>query len=153
LNNVKKLCFVLVLAVAMAGLSHAAVVAKPNAAKPNAAKPNTVTAKLPDAQIERNIRAKFTKSKINAEHFTVSVQNGIATIAGKTDVIQHKGVATRLAKTGGALAVRNNIQVSDEARAKAAAKLAKNRGGDGQITRAAVVSSVAPDTASAAKPK
>ena len=149
----KKLCFVLVLAVAMAGLSHAAVVAKPNAAKPNAAKPNTVTAKLPDAQIERNIRAKFTKSKINAEHFTVSVQNGIATIAGKTDVIQHKGVATRLAKTGGALAVRNNIQVSDEARAKAAAKLAKNRGGDGQITRAAVVSSVAPDTASAAKPK
>jgi len=150
---VKKLLFVLVLAAAMAGLSHAAVVSKPNAAKPNAAKPNTVTAKLPDAQIERNIRAKFTKSKINAEHFTVSVQNGIATIAGKTDVIQHKGVATRLAKTGGALAVRNNIQVSDEARAKAAAKLAKNRGGDGQITRAAVVSSVAPDTASAAKPK
>ena len=149
----KKLLFVLVLAAAMAGLSHAAVVSKPNAAKPNAAKPNTVTAKLPDAQIERNIRAKFTKSKINAEHFTVSVQNGIATIAGKTDVIQHKGVATRLAKTGGALAVRNNIQVSDEARAKAAAKLAKNRGGDGQITRAAVVSSVAPDTASAAKPK
>jgi hypothetical protein len=148
LNNVKKLFSVLVLAAAMAGLSHAAVVAKPNAAKPN-----TVTAKLPDAQIERNIRAKFTKSKINAEHFTVSVQNGIATIAGKTDVIQHKGVATRLAKTGGALAVRNNIQVSDEARAKAAAKLAKNRGGDGQITRAAVVSSVAPDTASAAKPK
>jgi len=150
---VKKLLFVLVLAVAMAGLSHAAVVAKPN----------TVTAKLPDAQIERNIRAKFTKSKINAEHFTVSVQNGIATLAGKTDVIQHKGVATRLAKTGGALAVRNNIQVSDEARAKAAAKLAKNRGGDGQIARAAVVSAadvsaavvprVAPGTVPAAKPK
>ena len=140
----KKLFLVLVLAAAMAGLSHAAVVSKPNAAKPNAAKPNTVTAKLPDAQIERNIRAKFTKSKINAEHFTVSVQNGIATIAGKTNVIQHKGVATRLAKTGGALAVRNNIQVSDEARAKAAAKLAKNRGGEGQITRAGVVPNVVP---------
>src|ERR1700728_3369033 len=120
----------LVLAVAIAGLGQAASVAKPNAVPP--AKP--VVARVPDAQIERNIRAKFTKSKINAEHFTVSVQNGIATIAGKTNVIQHKGVATRLAKTGGALAVKNNIQVSDEARAKAAAKLAKYRNGDTQLT-------------------
>lgn len=135
----KKLFLVLVLAVAVAGLEHAAVVAKPN----------TLMAKLPDAQIERNIRAKFTKSKINVEHFTVSVQNGIATISGKTDVIQHKGVATRLAKTGGALAVKNNIQVSDEARAKAAAKLAKNRGGGTQVTRATVVAGTTP----AAKPK
>lgn len=125
----KKLFLVLVLAVAVAGLEYAAVVAKPN----------TVMAKLPDAQIERNIRAKFTKSKINAEHFTVAVQNGIATISGKTNVIQHKGVATRLAKTGGALAVKNNIQVSDEARAKAAAKLAKYRDGNTQLTRATVV--------------
>jgi hypothetical protein len=129
LNSVKKLFSVLVLAVAMAGLSQAAIVAKPIA----------VIAKVPDAQIERNIRAKFTKSKINAEHFTVTVQNGIATIAGKTNVIQHKGVATRLARTGGALAVKNNIQVSDEARAKAGAKLAKYRDGDTQLTRAAVV--------------
>jgi hypothetical protein len=145
LSSLKNLYSVLVLAVAMAGLSQAAVVAKPIAA----AKPIATTAKLPDAQIERNIRAKFTKSKINAEHFTVSVQNGIATIAGKTDVIQHKGVATRLAKTGGALAVKNNIQVSDEARAKASAKLAKNRGGETQLARATVVTNAVP----AAKPK
>ena len=134
MNSVKKLFSVLVLAVAMAGLSQAAIVAKPIA----------VAAKLPDAQIERNIRAKFTKSKINAEHFTVSVQNGIATIAGKTNVIQHKGVATRLARTGGALAVKNNIQVSDEARAKAAAKLAKYRDGNTQLTRATVVPAANP---------
>ena len=130
----KKLFSVLVLAVALAGLSQAAIVAKPIA----------VIAKVPDAQIERTIRAKFTKSKINAEHFTVSVQNGIATIAGKTNVIQHKGVATRLAKTGGALAVKNNIQVSDEARAKAGAKLAKYRDGDTQLTRATVVPAANP---------
>lgn len=122
----------LVLSVAMAGMSHAASVVKPNA----------VTAKAPDAQIERTIRAKFGKSKINADHFTVSVQNGIATIEGKTGVIQHKGVATRLAKTGGALAVQNHIQISEEARAKAAAKLAKSRGGDGQLEKAVVVPSV-----------
>src|SRR5580698_2740241 len=104
------------------------------------AKPKTAAGpRLPDAQIEQIIRAKFTKSKINAEHFTVSVKDGVATINGKTNVIQHKGVATRLARTGGAVAVQNHIQVSDEARAKAAAKLAKARGGDGQLARAIVV--------------
>ena len=118
----------------MAGLGQAASVAKPNA----------VFAKLPDAQIERTIRAKFAKSKINVEHFTVSVQSGVATIEGKTNVIQHKGVATRLAKTGGALAVQNHIQISEEARAKAAAKLAKNRGGDTQLARATVVPAAKP---------
>lgn len=124
-----KLFSVLVLSVAMAGMSQAA----------SAIKPNAGVAKLPDAQIERNIRAKFARSKINAEHFTVSVQNGIATIEGKTNVIQHKGVATRLARSGGALAVQNKIQISEEARAKAAARLAKGRGGDTQLARATVL--------------
>lgn len=125
----QKLFSVLVLSVAMAGMSQAA----------SAIKPNAGVAKLPDAQIERNIRAKFARSKINAEHFTVSVQNGIATIEGKTNVIQHKGVATRLARSGGALAVQNRIQISEEARAKAAARLAKGRGGDTQLARATVL--------------
>jgi osmotically-inducible protein OsmY len=124
-----KLVSVLALSVAIAGMSQAASVVKPNA----------VAAKPQDAQIERTIKAKFTKSKINADHFTVSVQNGVATIEGKTSVIQHKGVATRLSKTGGALAVQNHIQISEEARAKAAAKLAKARGGDGQLEKATVV--------------
>ena len=74
------------------------------------------------------------------EHFTVSVKDGVATLEGKTNVIQHKGVATRLAKTGGAIAVRNQIQISDEAKAKAAAKLAAHRnGGSGEIVRATVL--------------
>lgn len=63
------------------------------------------------------------------DHFTVSVQGGVATLEGKTNVIQHKGVATRLAKLGGAVAVENHIQVSEEARAKAAARLARYRAG------------------------
>ncbi|MDQ1470261.1 MAG: hypothetical protein QOJ99_1741 [Bryobacterales bacterium] len=61
------------------------------------------------------------------EHFTVSVQGGVATLEGKTNVIQHKGVATRIAKLGGAVAVENHIQISEEARAKAAARLARYR--------------------------
>lgn len=128
----KKLVAALALAVVFTGLSQAtsAVVKKPVVGASRV---------VPDAQIERTIRAKFAKSKINAEHFTVSVQNGVATIEGKTNVIQHKGVATRLSKTGGALAVQNHIQVSEAAKAKAAARLAQNRGEDGPVTRASVI--------------
>ncbi len=124
-----------------AGLSQAASVAKPvtGAPLPKAAAKTSVPVRvLPDAQIEHIIQMKFAKSKINTEHFTASVKNGVATLNGKTNVIQHKGVATRLAKKGGAIAVENHIQVSEEAKAKAAATLAKNRG-EGPPVRAAVV--------------
>ncbi len=84
-------------------------------------------AAIPDARIEAAIRAKFAKSKINADKFQVHVQGGVATIEGRTDVIQHKGVATRLAKSGGAVAVNNHIQISDAARRKAAGNLEKGR--------------------------
>lgn len=125
----RKLISALAIVVAFAGLSQAASVAKPVAG----------ASRIPDAQIEWNIKQKFAKSKINSEHFTVSVKDGVATIEGKTTVIQHKGVATRLAKTGGALSVRNRIQISDEARAKAAARLAGNSSGGTEVARATVI--------------
>src|ERR1022692_4589589 len=55
--------------------------------------PKRVTAqpRLSDAQLEAVIRAKFAKSKISTDKFTVRVQGGVATIDGKTDVLQHKG--------------------------------------------------------------
>jgi hypothetical protein len=139
LISVRKFVSALALAVVFAGLSQAASAVKP---VPGPVKQGTQ--KIADAQIERTIRAKFAKSKINAEHFTVSVENGVATIQGKTNVIQHKGVATRLAKTGGAIAVRNNIQVSDAAKAKSAARLAQYRTGDTTVPRATVVQSPNP---------
>jgi len=80
-----------------------------------------------DAQIEAAIRARFAKSKINADHFTVHVQGGVATIEGKTDVIQHKGTATRMARSAGAAAVNNHIQISDAAKQKAANNLEQGR--------------------------
>src|SRR5580704_9982992 len=76
-----------------------------------------------DAEIEAAIRAKFARSKIGVEKFTVHVQGGVATIEGKTNVIQRKGTATRLAKTGGAIAVNNHVQLSDAAKQKAADNL------------------------------
>jgi osmotically-inducible protein OsmY len=80
-----------------------------------------------DAQIEKAIRARFADSKINADKFQVHVQGGRATITGNTNVLQHKGVATRLARAVGATDVVNNIVPSDEAREKAAANLTKGR--------------------------
>ena len=84
-------------------------------------------ARLSDAQIEADIRARLAKSKIGADGFKVKVQGGIATFEGRTDVVQHKGVATRIARTAGAAAVDNRIEVSDAARKKAAANLEKGR--------------------------
>jgi hypothetical protein len=80
-----------------------------------------------DAQIEATIKAKLAKSKIGLDKFQVHVQGGVATWEGQTSVVQHKGTATRMAKTAGAKAVINNIQVSDEARAKAAGNLETGR--------------------------
>ena len=113
---------------------------EPQAAKAPAKAPATVPPKAPaaaaktpapvrmsDAQLETAIRARFAKSKINADKFQVRVQGGVATIEGKTDVIQHKGVATRMSKTAGAIAVNNRVQISEGAREKAAANLEKGR--------------------------
>ena len=81
-----------------------------------------------DAQIEAAIRAKLAKSpKLGPEKFQVHVQGGVATLEGKTDVVQHKGTATRMAKSAGALAVNNHIQVSDAAKQKAAGNLEEGR--------------------------
>ena len=68
----------------------------------------------------------------------MKVQGGIATFEGKTNVIQHKGTATRMAKTAGAKAVVNNIQISDAARKLAAERLANGR------KRAAAAAGAAP---------
>jgi len=80
-----------------------------------------------DKQIEAAIRAKLAKSKIGKDGFTVRVQGGIAYWEGKTDVVQHKGSATRMAKTAGAKSVVNKIKVSDAAKEKATDNLEEGR--------------------------
>jgi hypothetical protein len=80
-----------------------------------------------DKQIEAAIRAKLAKSKIGKDGFTVRVQGGVAYWEGATSVVQHKGSATRMAKTAGARAVVNNIKVTDAAKQKAAENLEQGR--------------------------
>lgn len=87
----------------------------------------SAAANLPDAALEKEIRARFARSKISADNFRVRVQGGVAYLEGQTNVIQRKGTATRLAKLAGAKAVVNHIQISEQARAQAAANLAKGR--------------------------
>ncbi len=78
-----------------------------------------------DSQIDATIRAKLAKSKIGKDGFRFKVQHGVVTWEGTTNVIQHKGSATRMARTAGATQVINNIQISASAKAKAAANLKK----------------------------
>lgn len=82
---------------------------------------------LSDADLEKVIRARFARSKIAPDKFEVKVQGGVATITGRTDVIQHKGTATRMARTAGARDVRNRVEISEAARQKAADNLERGR--------------------------
>ena len=76
-----------------------------------------------DSQIDATIRMKLAKSKIGKDGFHFHVQHGVVTWEGSTNVMQHKGSATRMARTAGATQVINNIQISDSAKSKAAANL------------------------------
>jgi osmotically-inducible protein OsmY len=82
--------------------------------------------RLTDQQLEAKIRGKFAASK-SAPTFKVRVQGGVAIIDGRTDVIQHKAAATRMARTAGAVAVDNRVEVSEAARKKAAGNLEEGR--------------------------
>jgi len=85
------------------------------------------TTALQDKETEALIRTKLAKSKIGKDGFTVRVQGGVAYWDGSTNVVQHKGAATRMAKTAGAKKVVNNIKVSDAAKETAAANLEQGR--------------------------
>jgi hypothetical protein len=80
-----------------------------------------------DAELERTIRTKLAKSKIGKDGFKAQVKSGVVTWEGNTNVIQHKGAATRMARTSGAVQVVNNIKISDAARQKASGNLSGAR--------------------------
>jgi hypothetical protein len=87
----------------------------------------TQTPTISDADLEKAINARFGASKISTDKFKAHVQGGVATLEGYTEIVQHKGTATRLAKNAGALAVVNNIEISQAAKDKAQANLDKGR--------------------------
>jgi len=85
------------------------------------------TSATQDAQIQTEIRARLAKSVIGKDGFTVHVQGGVAYWDGTTEVVQHKGAATRMAKSAGARKVVNQIKISDAAKQKAAGNLDQGR--------------------------
>ena len=80
-----------------------------------------------DAELEKAIRARFAKSKIVVDNLQVAVRSGVATLDGQVKVVQHKGVATRLARNAGAKQVLNHIRIDEGAKQKAAAQLRRGR--------------------------
>jgi osmotically-inducible protein OsmY len=120
-----------VAAVALAGLAAAGLAeaqsTSPKPAVPKKPPPAQGTSSQEDKQIEAAIVAKLAKSKIGKDGFKVHVQGGVATWEGTTDVLQHKGAATRMAKTAGARAVVNHIKVTDAAKQKATDNLDEGR--------------------------
>lgn len=96
-------------------------------AKPAPQAPKPAAQSKPDAEIERDFRERLKRSKLAASGFTIRVQGGVATLDGATEVVQHKGAATRMAKAAGARAVVNRIRVSDAARAKSPENLEQGR--------------------------
>ena len=60
-----------------------------------------------DNEIQRTL-----EKKVGKDGFRFHVSHGVVTWEGSTNVMQHKGAATRMARTAGAVQVVNNIQVS-----------------------------------------
>jgi hypothetical protein len=113
-----------------AGVMLAAQTKAPPTAQTRAqtkAPPPQGTTSQQDKAIEAAIKAKLAKSKIGKDGFSVRVQGGVAYWDGTTSVVQHKGAATRMAKTAGAKMVINNIKITDAAKQKAAENLDQGR--------------------------
>jgi hypothetical protein len=104
------------LLLSLAVISYPAVAATGGSTTTKSAKPAAGT--VSDAQLEATLRAKLAKSKVGKDGFKFHVQHGVVTWEGQTEVPQHKGAATRMAHTAGALEVVNNIRVSDAGKAK-----------------------------------
>ena len=76
-----------------------------------AARPAAVaSAGRTDSQIESDFRMRLGRSKLASDGIQIRVKAGVATLTGKTSVVQHKGSATRMAKSAGAHQVANQIE-------------------------------------------
>ncbi len=94
-----------------------------------------------DAQIEAQLHDRLAKSVVGKDGFTAKVKGGVVYWEGTTSVAQHKGAATRMAKSSGARRVVNNIKVKKAVAPPPAKSSAK--------PPAAIPASAAPSPASA----
>jgi osmotically-inducible protein OsmY len=95
--------------------------------KTNPTKTTTTQTKpnVTDAQLEAALHAKLAKSKIGKDGFRFHVSRGVVTWEGNTGVAQHKGAATRMARSSGAAEVVNNIHVEGAGEGKTGTPLRK----------------------------
>jgi hypothetical protein len=117
----------IILAISIAGMLIAGGPQTQNRPPEKKPPPAQGTTAQEDKAIEAAIRAKLEKSKIGKDGFKVHVQGGVATWEGDTEVLQHKGAATRMAKAAGAKSVVNKIKVGDAAKQKASDNLDSGR--------------------------
>ena len=118
------LAFVLTL---MAGAVWSQPHTRPPAQPPAHQRTAVAAPRLTDAEIQSRIQAKLAKSKIGKNGCRFTTSGGVTTIEGKANVVQHKGAATRIARSAGARAVINRIEISEQARSAAKEKLATGR--------------------------
>jgi osmotically-inducible protein OsmY len=107
----------------LTGFLIAALAATSTAFAANTSTRPAASSQPSDAQISTTIRTKLAKSKIGADGFKFRVEKGVVTWEGHTEIPQHKGAATRMARTAGAGQVINNIEVGAAGKAKASAQL------------------------------
>ena len=105
--------FLYLLLVPFLAIEAASPVPGPAANSPTKTVSGQTRSSVTDAQLESTIRTKLSKSKIGKDGFRFHVQRGIVTWEGSTAIGQHKGAATRMARTAGAVQVINNIRVSN----------------------------------------
>lgn len=64
-----------------------------------------------DAALRAEIEARLSRAVIGKDAFQFTVREGVVTWTGETAVAQHKGAATRMARSAGAKQVVNRITV------------------------------------------
>lgn len=119
MNKILLQLFVLIMA-SLCSISDLQAATPQAAAKPSQTSPS-------DSALQQKIQQKLSKAKAGDGKFTVKVQGGVAYLSGNANVVQHKGAATRMAKTAGAKKVVNNIVVSEAAKDKAKQGLNSNK--------------------------
>jgi len=87
--------------------------AAPRSSAPDSNATSAASRHFSDAEIQQKIQTKLAKSKIGKDGLVAHVKGGVVTWDGHTSVPQHKGAATRMAKSAGAVRVVNNIQITD----------------------------------------
>lgn len=70
-----------------------------------------MAAAAPDAAIEKSLKARLMRSKLQQDGLTFVVKDGVVEWTGEVGVPQRKGTATRMAKAAGATRVVNRIRV------------------------------------------